>query len=67
MRTAFSIWEHGITPLFDTARQIHLAELEGVQISAEKTHVISKDDKLAIEVLKDIADNYFNPGFSCSP
>lgn len=44
MKTAFSIWEHRIAPVFDTARQIYLVESDGMRISAEKTHSIARDD-----------------------
>jgi len=42
MKTAFSVWEHRIAPVFDTARQIHLVELDGLQVTSETTHVISE-------------------------
>jgi len=44
MKTAFSVWEHRIAPVFDTARQIHLVESDGAQISAENTHPVSRND-----------------------
>jgi len=44
MKTAFSVWEHRIAPVFDTARQIHLVESDGTRITAEKAHVISGED-----------------------
>ena len=45
MKTAFSVWEHRIAPVFDTALQIHLVETDGVRITAEKTHAISGEER----------------------
>ncbi len=44
MKTAFSVWENRIAPVFDTARQIHLVEFDGMRIAAEKAHAISGDE-----------------------
>ena len=44
MKTAFSVWEQRIAPVFDTARQIHLVESDGTRITAEKAHAISGED-----------------------
>jgi len=44
MKTAFSVWEQRIAPVFDTARQIHLVESDGMRITAEKAHAIVGDD-----------------------
>jgi len=41
MKTAFSVWEHRVAPVFDTASQIHLVESEGLRIIAETSHLIS--------------------------
>ena len=44
MKTAFSVWEQRIAPVFDTARQIHLVESDGTRITSEKAHAISGED-----------------------
>ena len=44
MKTAFSVWEQRIAPVFDTSRQIHLVESDGTRITAEKAHAISGKD-----------------------
>jgi len=44
MKTAFSVWEQRIAPVFDTARQIHLVESEGPRITAEKAHAMSGEE-----------------------
>jgi len=44
MKTAFSVWEQRIAPVFDTSRQVHLVESEGHHITAEKAHAISGED-----------------------
>jgi predicted Fe-Mo cluster-binding NifX family protein len=44
MKTAFSVWEQRIAPVFDTARQIHLVESTGTRITAEKAHAMTGDD-----------------------
>jgi predicted Fe-Mo cluster-binding NifX family protein len=44
MKTAFSVWEQRIAPVFDTARQIHLVESTGTRITAEKAHAISGEN-----------------------
>ncbi len=41
MKTAFSVWENRIAPVFDTSRQIHLVVTDGARITAEKAHAIS--------------------------
>lgn len=41
MKTAFSVWEQRIAPVFDTSRQIHLVESDGTHITAERAHAIS--------------------------
>ncbi len=35
MKAAFAIWENRIAPVFDTARQIHVIEVEGGQVIRE--------------------------------
>ncbi len=44
MKTAFSVWEQRIAPVFDTARQIHLVESTGTRITAETAHVFTGED-----------------------
>ena len=44
MKTAFSVWDQRIAPVFDTARQIHLVESDGTRITAEKAHAISGEN-----------------------
>ena len=44
MKTAFSVWEQRIAPVFDTARQIHLVESDGTRITAEKAHAIAAEN-----------------------
>ena len=44
MKTAFSVWEQRIAPVFDTARQIHLVESTGTRITAETAHAISGEN-----------------------
>ncbi len=44
MKTAFSVWEQRIAPVFDTSRQIHLVESEGTRIVSEKVFAISGED-----------------------
>jgi len=41
MKTAFSVWEQRIAPVFDTSRQIHLVESEGSRITAENEYLVS--------------------------
>lgn len=41
MKTAFSVWEQRIAPVFDTSRQIHLVESDGALITSERAHAIS--------------------------
>ena len=43
MKTAFSVWDQRIAPVFDTAPQVQLVESEGARIRAEKTHLIPGD------------------------
>lgn len=43
MKMAFSVWEHRIAPVFDTAPEILLVESNGTQITLETTHVISEN------------------------
>ena len=44
MKTAFSVWNQRIAPVFDTSRQIHLVESDGARIKAEKAHAIFGED-----------------------
>ena len=44
MKTAFSVWEQRIAPVFDISRQIHLVEFDGTRITTEKAHAISGED-----------------------
>jgi predicted Fe-Mo cluster-binding NifX family protein len=44
MKTAFSVWEQRIAPVFDTARQVHLVESAGGRVKAETNHAFSGDD-----------------------
>ena len=41
MKTAFSVWEQRIAPVFDTALQIRLVESDGTRITAEKEYAMS--------------------------
>lgn len=43
MKTAFSVWEHRIAPVFDTAHQILIVESDGSRVSTESIHVIPEE------------------------
>ena len=43
MKTAFSIWQQRIAPVFDTAQQIHLVDAMGGRITAESDHLVDAD------------------------
>ena len=43
MKTAFSVWDQRIAPVFDTAPQVQLVESDGARIRAEKMHLIPGD------------------------
>lgn len=54
MKTAFSVWEQRIAPVFDTSRQVYLVESDGMQLTAETAHTISgKDVSQRVEWLAD--------------
>ncbi len=38
MKTAFSVWEQRIAPVFDTARQVQLLDFDGKRIIGETAH-----------------------------
>ena len=44
MKTALSIWDHRIAPVFDTARQLHLVESDGERVEKESAHTLSGDE-----------------------
>ncbi len=44
MKTAFSIWQKRIAPVFDTARQIRLVVSSGPQVKAETFAEMPDDD-----------------------
>jgi len=44
MKTAFSVWEQRIAPVFDTARQVHLVESDGTRIMTEKALALTGED-----------------------
>lgn len=44
MKTAFSVWEQRIAPVFDTSRQIHLVESDGTRIISKRVFAISGED-----------------------
>ena len=43
MKTAFSYWDNRIAPVFDTARQIHVVEVEFGRIVREREEVLAND------------------------
>ncbi len=43
MKTAFAYWDNRIAPVFDTARQIHVVEVESGQIVNETQETLSED------------------------
>lgn len=43
MKSAFAFWDNRIAPVFDTARQIHVVEVESKRIVAETNEVLSDD------------------------
>ena len=43
MKTAFSNWHKRIAPLFDTAEQIHVIEVESAQIIRETQETLASD------------------------
>jgi len=43
MKTAFSIWQQRIAPVFDTAQQIRLVDTTGDRIMAESDHLLDAD------------------------
>ena len=44
MKTAYSVWEQRIAPVFDTACQIHLVESDGARIVSERAYALSGED-----------------------
>ena len=44
MKTAFSVWEQRIAPVFDTACQVHLVESDGTRIVSERAYALSGED-----------------------
>jgi predicted Fe-Mo cluster-binding NifX family protein len=43
MKTAFATWENRIAPVFDTAHQIHVIEVESGEIVREADEVLTED------------------------
>lgn len=43
MRTAFAYWDNRIAPVFDTARQIHVVEVQAGQLVSEAQETLSED------------------------
>ena len=43
MKAAFAYWDNRIAPVFDTARQIHVVEVEAGQVVSEAPETLSED------------------------
>ena len=43
MKTAFAFWDNRIAPVFDTARQVHVVQVESGQIVGETQETLSED------------------------
>lgn len=43
MKAAFAHWDRRIAPVFDTARRLHVAEIEGGRIVAEREEALADD------------------------
>ena len=43
MKTAYSVWEQRIAPVFDTAKQLHVVESENGRVTAEAAYLVDVD------------------------
>lgn len=51
VKTAYSVWEQRIAPVFDTAKQLHVVESENGRVTAESEHLVDADIKRRLDWL----------------